>query len=249
MSKINMTTKPNYNNFTVAVSIQSPERDHIIMSKDMRSAEESYIAKRDEAQLAQDKEYYDTARAVFKWAATCGATIKTQRVEQGQLHFVFGFSSLEQLKEFHENASINIGGATMTAEDFEQDKKRMQVNMITHPDYSSLTTVVSVPFPEQERIIGPKDIHSAENGYIAKRDEATEVQEKISYDRARAVCKWAGACGATLKSQRVQDGQLHLSFSFASAEQLKEFEERASINIGGATMTVEHFEQANRKRR
>ena len=118
--KINMTTKPDYNNLTVAVSIQSPERDRIIMSKDIHSAEESYIAKRDEAQLAQDKECYDRARAVCKWAETCGATIKAQRVEQGQLHFVFRFSSLEQLKEFHESASINIGGATMTAEDFEQ---------------------------------------------------------------------------------------------------------------------------------
>ena len=71
---------------------------------------------------------------------------------------------------------------------------------------------------------------------------------KISYDKARAVCKWAGTCGATLKSQRVQDGQLHLSFSFALAEQIKEFEESTSINIGGATMTAEHFEQTNRKR-
>ena len=26
--KINMTTKPDYNNLTVAVSIQSPEKDH-----------------------------------------------------------------------------------------------------------------------------------------------------------------------------------------------------------------------------
>lgn len=247
--KINMTTKPDYNNLTVAVSIQSPERDHIIMSKDIHSAEESYIAKRDEAQLAQDKECYDRAIAVCKWASTCGATIKTQRVEQGQLHFVFGFSSLEQLKEFHENASINIGGATMTAEDFAQTKKGIQVNMITHPDYSNLTTTVSVPFPEQDHIIMSKDINSAEDSYIAKIDEATEVQEKICYDRARAVCKWASTCGATLKSQRVQNGQLQLSFSFSSAEQLKEFEESASINIGGATMTAEHFEQANGRRR
>jgi len=247
--KINMTTKPDYNNLTVAVSIQSPERDHIIMSKDIHSAEESYIAKRDEAQLAQDKECYDRARAVCKWASTCGATIKAQRVEQGQLHFVFGFPSLEQLKEFHESASINIGGATMTAEDFAQAKKGIQVNMITHPDYSNLTTTVSVPFPEQDRIIMSKDIHSAEDSYIAKRDESADVQEKICYDRARAVCKWASTCGATIKSQRVQDGQLHLSFSFSSAEQLKEFEESASINIGGATMTAEHFEQANGRRR
>ena len=94
-----------------------------------------------------------------------------------------------------------------------------------------------------------KDIHSAEDSYIAKRDESADVQEKICYDRARAVCKWASTCGATIKSQRVQDGQLHLSFSFSSAEQLKEFEESASINIGGATMTAEHFEQANGRRR
>ena len=71
---------------------------------------------------------------------------------------------------------------------------------------------------------------------------------KISYDRARAVCKLAGTCGATLKSKRVQDGQLHLSFSFASAEQLKEFEESASINIGGATITAEDFEHITRRR-
>ena len=94
-----------------------------------------------------------------------------------------------------------------------------------------------------------KDINSAGDSYIAKRDEATEVQEKICYDRARAVCKWASTCGATLKSQRVQNGQLQLSFSFSSAEQLKEFEESANINIGGATMTAEHFEQANERRR
>lgn len=50
--KINMTTKPDYNNLTVAVSIQSPERDRIIMSKDIHSAEESYIAKRDEDDFA-----------------------------------------------------------------------------------------------------------------------------------------------------------------------------------------------------
>ena len=47
---------------------------------------ESYIAKRDEAHLAQNKECYDRARAVCKWASTCGATIKAQRVEQGKLH-------------------------------------------------------------------------------------------------------------------------------------------------------------------
>ena len=84
---------------------------------------------------------------------------------------------------------------------------------------------------------------------LAKIDEAADVQEMICYDRARAVCKWASTCGATIKSQRVQDGQLHLSFSFSSAEQLKEFEESASINIGGATMTAEHFEQASGRRR
>ena len=122
--KIKMTTKPDYNNLTVAVSIQSPERDHIIMSKDIHSAEESYIAKRDEAQLAQDKECYDRARAVCKWASTCGATLKSQRVQNGQLQLSFSFSSAEQLKEFEESASINIGGATMTAEHFEQANGR-----------------------------------------------------------------------------------------------------------------------------
>ena len=247
--KINMTTKPDINNLTVAVSIQSPERDHIIISKDIHFAENSYIAKRDKAQLAQDKECYDRARAVCKYASTCGATIKSQRVEQGKLHFVFAFSSLEQLKDFNGNLNVAINGATMTAKDFEPSKKGIQVNMITRPDYSSLTTVVSVPFQEQDHIITSKDIHSAEDEYIAKRDEATNVEEKICYDRARAVCKYASTCGATLKSQRVQDGQLHLSFSFASAEQLKDFEENASISIGGATMTADHFEQANEIRR
>lgn len=50
--KINMTAKPDYNNLTVAVSIQSPERDRIIMFKDIHFAEESYIAKRDEDDFA-----------------------------------------------------------------------------------------------------------------------------------------------------------------------------------------------------
>jgi hypothetical protein len=247
--KINMITKPDYDNLTVAVSIPSPERDHIIMSKDIYSAEERYIAKRDESDDVQEKICYDRARAVIKWASSCGATIKSQRVEQGQLHFVFGFPALEQLKEFHKNASINISGATMTAEDFAQAKKGIQVNMITYPDYSNLTTTVSVPFPEQDQIIMSQDIHSAEESYIAKRDESDDVQKKICYDRARAVCKWASSCGATMKYQRVQDGKLYLSFSFSSAEQLKEFEESASINIGGATMTAEHFEQENGIRR
>lgn len=71
----------NYNNLTVAVSIQSPERERIIMSKDIHSAEDGYIAKTEEAQLAQDKECYDRASAVCKWAGTCGATLKSQRVQ------------------------------------------------------------------------------------------------------------------------------------------------------------------------
>ena len=247
--KIKMTTKPDYNKMTVAVSIESPERDHIIMSKDIQSAEESYIAKRDESQIAQDRECYDRARAVCKWAGACGATLKAQRVEHGQLQFVFGISSLNQLKEFHENANINISGSTMTAEDFEQTEKKIQIKMITHPDYTNLTTVVSVPFLEQDHIIMAKDIGSAEESYVAKRDEATGVQQKICYDRARAVCKWAGACGATLKAQRVQNGQLHLSFGFSSVELLKEFEEGASVNIGSATMTGEDFGQTSGLRR
>ena len=122
--KIKITAKPDYNNLTVAVSIQSPKRNHIITSKDIYSAEDSYIAKRDEAQLAQDKECYDRARAVCKWAETCGTTLKSQRVQDEQLHLSFSFASTEQLKEFEESASINIAGVAMTAEDFEQSNGR-----------------------------------------------------------------------------------------------------------------------------
>ena len=125
----------------------------------------------------------------------------------------------------------------------------IKINMTTKPDYNNLTVAVSIPSPERDHIIMSKDIYSAEERYIAKRDESADVQEKICYDRARAVCKWASSCGAIIKSQRVQDGRLYLSFSFSSAEQLKEFEESASINIGGATMTAEHFEQVNGRRR
>ena len=243
--KVNVTTKPDYDNLTVAVSILSPERDQIIIQKDIHSAEESYIAKRDKAQFAQDIEYYDRARAACKWASACGATIKTQRVEQGKLNFVFAFSSLENLKEFYKSAGVFIAGETMTAENVAQTQKDMQVNMVTYPDYDNLATVVSIPFPESDCIIISKDISSVEDSYKAKRDESADAQKKICYDRARTVCKWASTCGATIKSQRVKDGQLYLSFSFSSAEQLKEFEKFAGTNIGESSITSDHLEQKN----
>ncbi len=120
--KVNIIKKYDYNNLTASVSIQCPERDHIVMSKDIHSAENRYVVKRDEAQITQDKESYDRARAVCKWAGSCGAILKSQKVEQGKLRFVFKFPSMQQLKEFQESANVNMNPEV--AESFEKKSGR-----------------------------------------------------------------------------------------------------------------------------
>ncbi len=263
MSEMNikMITQPDYSSLSTTISVPFPGPDRIIMAGDIHSAQDSYIAKRDRAD-AQDKASYDKARAVCKWAESCGATLKAQRVQNGQLHLSFGFPSLEQLKEFEENAIVNVEGATMvpetverapmTPENNEQNNEKqngMKINLVTRPDYDNLTAIVSIPSIEPDCIIMVHNVHSAEDSYIAKRDRANNVYEKITYDRARAVCKWAESCGASLKAQRVQDRQLYFSFGFSSPEQLKEFEENATVNISGATMTADNIEQVSRRGR
>ena len=118
-------------------------------------------------------------------------------------------------------------------------------DMVIHSDNINLSSIVSVPIPEQDHYYLSKDIHSVEESYYKKIDEVTEIEKKICYDRARAVCKWAAHCGATLKSRYVKQGQLYFVFSFSSLEHLKDFRTNARMNIG----TTEQLKKMNRIRR
>lgn len=239
-------TNPNYNELTEIVSIPIMEENHMIMTNDIHSAEERYIALRDNATDIEEKIKYDRARAVCKWAATCGASIKYERVENRRLYFKFGFSSLEQLEIFHQNANNNIIGSTMTDEYLEQmfeTPNKTECNIVTNPDYTNFTTTVTIPFIKIDQMIISKDINNTEKRYIALRDNTTNQQEKIYYDRARTVCKWAATCGAKIITQHAQNGQLQFKFGFSSLEQLKDFENSAITNIEGATMKEESTEK------
>ena len=124
--KFKMSTKADYDNLDIEVSIPSPERDNIILSGDIYSTEERYIAKRDESQNAIHKEYYDRARAVCKYAGTLGAKLKTQHVEQGKLYFIFSFPELKQLIEFQEAIENIVESAVVTAENYLQTSGRVR---------------------------------------------------------------------------------------------------------------------------
>ncbi len=243
----NTITRPDYNNLTTVVSIPFLGKDCTIKAENIHSAERDYIAKRDESYDFQEKICYDRARAVCKWAESCGATLRSQRVQDGILHLSLSFSSVEELKQFEDELNI-IDEATMNEETLRILEQTKEGNTITHPDYNNLTTVVSIPFPGRDRNVKAENIHSAERDYITKRDKAFFIQKKICYDRARAVCKWAESCGATLESQRVQDGNLYFSFSFPSVEELKDFEENTFSNIDRTTMTRGDFKRAKGRR-
>ena len=104
-------------------------------------------------------------------------------------------------------------------------------NLKVIPDYSNLSVSVKIPMPGENLIRMSKDIDAAENTYIQLRDKTQLEKEKIAYDRARAVCKWAKACNAILKGQIVESGEMTFKFNFTSLDELKAFTADAYGNI------------------
>ena len=250
--KLNLSTEPDYNNLIVAVSIQSPERNQVFSSRDLRFSENLYVLKRDSEQNAKTKKYYDKARAICKCAEACGARLESQRVVNGQLRFVFKFSSLEHLEFFQKNARGMIDEAIEPVAKIDQANERNngpQIRLITRPDHNNLTSMVSIPILEPDHMVLIKDIDTAHDIFATKRDEADDVQAKICYERARAVCLWAKECGATLESQSVLNGRLQFSFRFPSLESLEFFQDNAFDIIEGVVMSNDFFKQENGRRK
>lgn len=120
---------------------------------------------------------------------------------------------------------------------------RIRTRMMIESDYDNLTTAVSFPFPGKDSVILSKDIHSQQEKFSEKAENAQFDQDKESYGKAALVCKFGEHCGATLKSLCVKEGMIYFVLSFPILEHLIEFEQGASINIDGLVPPEEAVEQ------
>ena len=235
----------NYDEKTVFVNIPMPCPDGMILSKGY-DYQDMYIGLRDDARIIEKKVCYDRARATCLWAECCSADLRSQIVIDGVMTFEFVFPNLDLLNKFEKDAITNISGATMS---YENIKKENMIDVMVFHDYANVTASVKIPMPleeifledMEEEIIG-KDLYDIESMFIYIRDNAKLLEEKICFDRARAVCLWANCCNANLISHDFINGEMIFNFNFPSLDLLNAFEKDAISNIRGATMS-EGFER------
>ncbi len=111
----------------------------------------------------------------------------------------------------------------------------LKTNMIINPNEGELTVTVLIPSFEEGRLIAVGDIDATETYYETKMQEAVGDKMKESYyDRARATCKWASTCSASLNRHAVVEKKLVMVFKFPSREQFNDFLKDVVKNVEGA---------------
>ena len=105
---VKITSIPNYNTLSSITTITYPEADQLIISKDLRAAEERFKDKRN---VTGNEEYavcYDTARAVCRLAMACNGTLKYQIVKNELLSLDICFFTKEELQKFEDNLGLKL---------------------------------------------------------------------------------------------------------------------------------------------
>ncbi len=111
---------------------------------------------------------------------------------------------------------------------------------ILSPMVEEYIIVVSIPFETPiihiTRVNSKKQtVDEAEHYFITRRDNAGEYSQKVEFDRARALMKWASCSDARLVEMITKDKKLKASFSFSSYENMMYFRDNLH-NVGDATM-------------
>lgn len=96
---------------------------------------------------------------------------------------------------------------------------------------------VSIPMDSRTMIVQYDDIHVAEAKFASKCETAKKPGDKVNFDKARALMKWAGSCNAKLAGMKRQneDGRLHVTLEFSDKGDMDEFHKYLSSNVDGAT--------------
>lgn len=95
----------------VSIPLESP----IIIMKNQTigEAEKSFISKRDKESNYDRQIEFDRARALLKWAECCNGNLVEMHNADHKLKVSLGFSTMENMIQFHDSMATNVSGATM----------------------------------------------------------------------------------------------------------------------------------------
>lgn len=102
------------------------------------------------------------------------------------------------------------------------------------------TVGIIIPFPNFWGNVNASNIDEMEERFIHKRDGAFKLGKKKAFDTARAVCKYAKCCYATLKGVEKyrENGQclLRINLSFSDAGEMDNFLQSWREAVQGSAM-------------
>lgn len=109
-----MKAEPKVKALSITVEVPVQDENLVLATWSIHQWESLFISYRDNTRVPKLREQYDVARAVLKWASTCGAiTVKLSRPRQrtDKVHFTFEFANLENMVEFNNGLESNVIGA------------------------------------------------------------------------------------------------------------------------------------------
>lgn len=106
---------------------------------------------------------------------------------------------------------------------------------VLSPVVERYALVVSIPM-QRTMLIMKDNIAEAEEYFCLKRDKATEHEEKVEFDRARALLKYAASCGGELEELRYKDSKLKVMLSFDSEDQMYGFKNSMATAVAVASL-------------
>ena len=95
---------------------------------------------------------------------------------------------------------------------------------------------ISIPMDARKMIVQYENIHAAEAAFASKYETAKKPGDKVNFERARALMKWAGTCNAKLvEMKRQKAGRMDVTLEFKDKRDMDEFHKYLKSNVDGAT--------------